>query len=692
MGHKDKARKRSGGEASSSAASHTLNQIVTKGGQSGIAYLIGRNGHFKAIPATPHANTDDTERINSSLMTENRSQSPDLLTNSQDTASNPEYTYARECFVQEVKQSEPEPVESTANLTGIQFSGIPLRNDDTLNDEDIAPVESKFTPLQDYMSQPPKKEPFNPLKLLHKKTNAEYTLVHRTLESPSVGHSEFIPSLTADLSSRDAESWADAVSYQEHDAVSNRAFPLPLHSPPLAIVPLGNVLEDMGECHEFDEHWLARPEKPRSQNEDEAESEIEEDDASDFMDSLWFSDYSEAIPTLEEEHPLLQIHHGFVLRHLLSEFDAHYRTHSPHSDLRGRNTADAPGRSSTKQEVFEQGQKRARNFDQDSLGESSGDAVRKKSCPVKTKQRCRLWLACPFSKKNPRRYRSCYRNRLTKISYVKQHLSRHHCYPIYCTNCMATFDSEEIRDAHARAHSCEEQPVIQWEAVSEAQKRQLSQRVPRRMSETEQWYTIFEILFPGSPRPKTPFVDGELSEELSSFQDFATSQGPAIITDSLIERGFGISRLVQDEQVTIFNDTILADGLQAIFERYLEARESQVPPEADNIASEPPERSTVGRNGRSSSTTLVEERSLSDSGEHASEKGPADDNIEGLSEHIVDSEDHQDSAQLSDNTRYETPPSDNGQTVPYEADLFQPGVDSLAEDDLFASYLAFPID
>ena len=215
-----------------------------------------------------------------------------------------------------------------------------------------------------------------------------------------------------------------------------------------------------------------------------------------------------------------------------------------------------------------------------------------------------------------------YRHRLTKIWYVKQHLSRHHRLPVYCVICMETFNTEEVRDVHLRSRSCEERPMREWEGISEAQKRQLQQRVPPRMTEDEQWYTIFGILFPGLPRPQSPYVDSELSEDLSSFQDFATSQGPAVLRDFLRFHGHGVFAENQEADLAAFCDRTLAGGLQAIFERYLEARLSRPPHENDLTPPEASESLVDCQYGRSSSTTLGGDQTSQESMEKAHASSP----------------------------------------------------------------------
>ncbi|KIW13105.1 hypothetical protein PV08_08292 [Exophiala spinifera] len=680
---------------------YRIENLVTKGGGSEIAYVFVGNGHFTAVPIAPQSSTDDTDDINSWSLAGITPQPPHQFTTTQDSASNGEFSpydiaYAREFFIQGIKPSEPEPAEDSALvLIGGQFADTPLPIYNTLKAQDIGPVETENPALQGYMSQPWEQEPFSKLKLIHKNLNISFKPVYQPPKSPSVGKSELIPSLTADLSSRDADSLGDALSCQEHETLPNKPVPFPLHSPSLAMEALGGVRGDVADSIQFDNHWLAESEKPLGPDEHETEPEIEEDMSCDSSDYYWISDHSEPTPKCEEQHPLLQLHGCFLLTCLLSAFDDHYRTHSPKSGLSHSDTASSARKSSAQQEFGGPGQKRARNSDQDSLVRSPGEAVQKKACLTKAEQRRRLWFACPFSKKDPHRHRSCYRNRLSKISYVKQHLSRHHSYPIYCLNCMATFDSEEVRDLHFGARSCEGRPMIQWEAVTEAQKRQLQVRVPPGMSETDQWYIVFDILFPGVPRPHSPFVDSELSEELSCFQDFATAQGPAIITGLLAENGL-VSNMAD---MTAFNDTIVANGLQAIFERYLEARGSQRPLANGTTSTELRESSAIRRDGRPSSTTPAEDQTLAehsippDSRETVVGTDSSDNDPAELQTRVLEPHDPQRDTGVVANTENGAPDSGgDGQGVQDDRALSSTSWDDLSVDDLFFSYVNHPVD
>jgi len=307
------------------------------------------------------------------------------------------------------------------------------------------------------------------------------------------------------------------------------------------------------------------------------EDEIMGDYDSDDSESFWMSDFSGSPPALEEQHSLLFGFKVTILEQLLSTFNARFQNGYQSSGDDSSNPSSAANsnqRSATEQASGERPQKR-RMFSGGNDEENRDDpglAQKKLKMPHSGKRR-RFLLACPFAKKDPLRYRACYRQNLSKISYVKQHLSRHHRLPIYCPVCMETFNSEEARDIHTRARSCEERPMGEWEGVTETQKKQLQKRVPPKMSEENQWYTIFEVLFPGQVRPQSPYVDSKLSEELSALEDFVTGHGPTLIIERLRAEGFTVDNQPQESERSALLQAVLADGLQAIFGHWINARQ-----------------------------------------------------------------------------------------------------------------------
>jgi hypothetical protein len=352
-------------------------------------------------------------------------------------------------------------------------------------------------------------------------------------------------------------------------------------------------------------------------------SDIEEDRSlgemdSDDPESFWMSDYSDNTTLLDEEHPLLHSFREPLVQRLLSEFKSRNIYCTADSEqgetvesTEGQASIETPPTSTpstTNQHLTKESSKKTRKFSDDEEDENSSNESQppRKRARIKRGKTKRSLLACPFCKKDPLRYSSCYRQILTKISYVKQHLSRHHRLPIYCPVCMANFDTEEDRDVHSRARICDEQPITQFEGVSESQKKQLSKKVPPKMSESDQWYTIFDILFPGhQPRPKSPYIDSNMSEELSAFRDFATNQGSGIMIGVLRERAF----IPPDApEMPALLDVAIADGLQAIFERWTGSSTSALQPGVDAGALGTSDNND--QDGNSSSKTLVDDSTL----------------------------------------------------------------------------------
>lgn len=130
-------------------------------------------------------------------------------------------------------------------------------------------------------------------------------------------------------------------------------------------------------------------------------------------------------------------------------------------------------------------------------------------------------LACPYFKKDSRRHGACRGFGFTKISYMKAHIYRKHAIRIYCEVCQQPFENVQLRDNHSRERNCDPIENVQApDGITSEQRDWLHQRGPRNFSEEEQWFRIFEFLFPGHPRPRSPYNDTTFSEDLLNFRDF----------------------------------------------------------------------------------------------------------------------------------------------------------------------------
>src|SRR3569833_2342925 len=129
-------------------------------------------------------------------------------------------------------------------------------------------------------------------------------------------------------------------------------------------------------------------------------------------------------------------------------------------------------------------------------------------------------FACPFFKKDAVRFRICCNFTAKKISHVKQHLNRVHFRPT-CFRCHVVFSNVDQLNRHLmEAVACDVRVVTEFDWITVAQRDTLSHRSNPRSTEEEQWFFIFDVNFPGRPRPRSPYVEAGLSTEMSAFADF----------------------------------------------------------------------------------------------------------------------------------------------------------------------------
>lgn len=132
-------------------------------------------------------------------------------------------------------------------------------------------------------------------------------------------------------------------------------------------------------------------------------------------------------------------------------------------------------------------------------------------------------FACPYFKQNPPRfsarnttqlaYRSCATVVLRNTAQIKQHLYRVHKLPDhYCARCLQQFAKSSDLSSHVRSCRCETQPTnFEGKMTPEQYK-----KIKRRQTKSDQrsgWYEIFDILFPGVPRPASPYIEDKEDQD-----------------------------------------------------------------------------------------------------------------------------------------------------------------------------------
>jgi len=179
-------------------------------------------------------------------------------------------------------------------------------------------------------------------------------------------------------------------------------------------------------------------------------------------------------------------------------------------------------------------------------------------------------LACPFWKHDPFKYADCSRNKLYKISRVKQHIDRKHSPQFYCECCLAVFPDEARHGNHVRSGNCAWDPTARLDGITHQQRRQLSRKSKPGLSEPERWFVIWDVVLPGQRRPASPYIDADLSMDLYQFQAFTHMHGPAVLLEEL--RASRVSSWSEDVEMTDMLQTVLARGLNRIHEDWLTNR------------------------------------------------------------------------------------------------------------------------
>jgi len=127
-------------------------------------------------------------------------------------------------------------------------------------------------------------------------------------------------------------------------------------------------------------------------------------------------------------------------------------------------------------------------------------------------------LACPFYKFDPRSHHDCRGFTLRRVKDIKQHIQRKHTMlpepEFHCGLRLRTFDAEEHKAAHQQhqqdphhARACPPRPGRRLRVITGEQTEKLKGYLGRGKPIYEQWYDVWDILFPGERRPRTIHLD-----------------------------------------------------------------------------------------------------------------------------------------------------------------------------------------
>jgi predicted RNA-binding Zn-ribbon protein involved in translation (DUF1610 family) len=175
------------------------------------------------------------------------------------------------------------------------------------------------------------------------------------------------------------------------------------------------------------------------------------------------------------------------------------------------------------------------------------------------------FLACPFFKADPFKYMSClYKNRLTSVAFVRQHLKRSHLQSLHCPICGGIYETQDDLSRHVRANTCKK-TGHRLDGISEDQMLELFHPLGRGgYSEADRWYHIWHVLFPDKPDAPSAYVDSDPLVEIlgvvenyhqsnrSRLVDYLLSQNVLTSVSGPLDRGHA-SSIVQDMLRLIFD-------------------------------------------------------------------------------------------------------------------------------------------
>ena len=203
--------------------------------------------------------------------------------------------------------------------------------------------------------------------------------------------------------------------------------------------------------------------------------------------------------------------------------------------------------------------------------ESQRQQPKKQKVNATTEGKPTLLLACPFWKLDRQTHDRCFKHILSNTSRVKQHLLRKHSPNFYCQRCPAIFPNQETLDQHIQVEvvtcPCREYSFTQ---ITYQQRLQLSTKSKTNLPEADQWFAIWDIIFPGRPRPSSPYIDAKLSEDLCRFREFAEADGPDIMTAEM-QHSLQMTE-IPAEQTTAILRQVISRCIMLLFERWLAGR------------------------------------------------------------------------------------------------------------------------
>jgi len=280
-------------------------------------------------------------------------------------------------------------------------------------------------------------------------------------------------------------------------------------------------------------------------------------DSSFESDLLSMSDSFESISLFDRGNPALPFLRAAIVRCLISDYQAYIKsTTSGNQDTGPTSWGTASGSASSRPSGSSE-KKRRQQTSGNGDEPPSKKPLHKRAKRSGSMETPKKNFACPFAKAHPSKHGCCFSKVLSRIRDVKQHLDRSHYPKFYCGRCSMIFPDEESYQQHvANPAGLFCPPSAQLDGITHEQRRQISRKSNPKFSVEQQWFALWDIVFPGRPPPASPYQDANVSEELWSFRTHWEIYSESILereAQAMVDTGRwpGFQRLSAEERQSI---------------------------------------------------------------------------------------------------------------------------------------------
>lgn len=162
--------------------------------------------------------------------------------------------------------------------------------------------------------------------------------------------------------------------------------------------------------------------------------------------------------------------------------------------------------------------------------------------------------ACPFYIQDKQRHKECLaRHALESIEDVRNHLFLAHRQPILCPVCATAFVSYAARDGHLRAQDCIPHACANFVGLDDRQLAQVDMMdlEETSMPEEEQWVRLWQIVFPNSPKPESPYLSCHNERTVSTIREVWKNHGLTLVCRAV--SGRLIQGYIVNDEETLLN-------------------------------------------------------------------------------------------------------------------------------------------